>query len=810
MKKNKKVIIIVIILLIVSVGIIGYILFNINKKSDKRENIGVIDYKVIDNVNIELLEDFYIKEENNGLNTYDYQNNKIYNYDGEYEYYQLFANKYIILFDNIKKIIDKNGNVLLSGNSLRILENDYVVVDGTIYNKELKEVYKLDNKYINNIDKINITIDDSWIVINSVNADDYKLNSIIDYKNNNVLWHGFEKLNQYYDRILNIKYYGFNIDGKGYIVDNIDKKVLYENVTYSDYNSFIYENKMYYIDNGIIYGDETNIGNNLVLSKDTCDYGYKLKKGKKIVIDKCASYYKILFDDAIVGYNVDNGKNILFYKNKELEANAFLLVGDYISEYHIGENASYTIYYDKDLNKIDVDKDLVVMYTDGNYYAYKDNDMKIYMLDKTLKKQDIDYEEIRCKYGYCILYKDTYEKYLYKDGKKVFDMPFTELDFEDEKLIGETLFKTYIFTLGNGNKKIDINTDLSINIDNIVKEYKLDDILTKINKNEELFKKYAYIVENNKDLEGYRKEVYDIFEIVVDHKEYLNEFYFLKKLSKLNIIYNESLDGSYYYDSKVSIRLLSNKNSVVYRYLLNFIYYSFNDGLLSLYDCNGKYEVSKNGNDGKCEYKDVYNTYLLDAGSEILLAKYFTKNYEYYTFKSNYLAGLEYIYGLDVFNKWYFDSKAYFTEFWYQNIDSNEVEKVIKLLDDNNINVDERMYLIDLLIDLYKENKNEDFVSDKKFIYLLKTLCESNDFSLLKYYDDLKDVVVADISNSVYFFEDNIKGYDPISIYYSFVILNNKTYLSWKTYDSKSNEGILLMDFDFNKNKINDYTFIID
>ena len=48
----------------------------------------------------------------------------------------------------------------------------------------------------------------------------------------------------------------------------------------------------------------------------------------------------------------------------------------------------------------------------------------------------------------------------------------------------------------------------------------------KINKNEELFKKFAFIVENNNMLLGYKKEVYDLFEIVVDNKKYLDEFLF--------------------------------------------------------------------------------------------------------------------------------------------------------------------------------------------------------------------------------------------------------------------------------------------
>ena len=65
---------------------------------------------------------------------------------------------------------------------------------------------------------------------------------------------------------------------------------------------------------------------------------------------------------------------------------------------------------------------------------------------------------------------------------------------------------------------------------------------TKIKDNIDFFNKYAYIIENNDKLLDYKKQVLDIFEIIIDNKKYLNEISLLKKLKELNIVYTDDLD----------------------------------------------------------------------------------------------------------------------------------------------------------------------------------------------------------------------------------------------------------------------------
>ena len=53
----------------------------------------------------------------------------------------------------------------------------------------------------------------------------------------------------------------------------------------------------------------------------------------------------------------------------------------------------------------------------------------------------------------------------------------------------------------------------------VLDDFTLHDILNKIKDNEELFKKYAYIVENNNNLLEYKKQVMDMFDLIISNKE---------------------------------------------------------------------------------------------------------------------------------------------------------------------------------------------------------------------------------------------------------------------------------------------------
>ena len=96
----------------------------------------------------------------------------------------------------------------------------------------------------------------------------------------------------------------------------------------------------------------------------------------------------------------------------------------------------------------------------------------------------------------------------------------------------------------------------------------------------------------------YKKEVYDIFEIIVDKKEYLDEFYFLHKLGYLNINKADILqDGKAfgtYQDFDTRIDLVTDKDSVLYHELIHFVDFSFNNKQsTTLYTCDNKVTLKK-------------------------------------------------------------------------------------------------------------------------------------------------------------------------------------------------------------------------
>lgn len=97
--------------------------------------------------------------------------------------------------------------------------------------------------------------------------------------------------------------------------------------------------------------------------------------------------------------------------------------------------------------------------------------------------------------------------------------------------------------------------------------------------------------------------------------------------------------------------------------------FSFNNKTsTTLYKCGDKidvYDAVPNIPDG-CDYISVnFTNYITEAGAEAFTTKYFTKRINAYNFGTYYLDALEYIYGTDEVNKWYFDDDNYFIKVLY-------------------------------------------------------------------------------------------------------------------------------------------------
>ena len=825
MKKNKKRLLIsTLVLFVVWSCVTIYIILNDKKNINEEKELGFESVMVINNLNVKVGEDFYVKNEGNKLVIYDFNDNVISDYLEEFTNYEIIDKKFIkVTNKNNKKIINKNGDILAKGTNLNVASNNkYILVDNAIYDGNMNKIYVLD---FTGDFEYTAEFGNDLLIIES-----YKKGSksiVVDLIDKKVLWSNFDNFTSYNNEE-GMTYLRFTINNKGYLIDTRTKQVLYENITYDNttyegYNTFTYNNNIYYIDGDIIYKDNTKIDNKYEMVKDNCELGYKLKDNKNnIVVDKCMYVYKVLFDDAILGIDADN--YILFYKDNEISGGEITLEGDYIKVAAafdlLGDGTTYK-YYDKSLKQLNIDENVNISYLTNNVYSgYDYLKYKFYFLDKNLNEILDEFYNIDCyNNGYCDVYENANKHYLYKDGKKVIDETFVNIKINDEQIILETLYKTYVIKLGNNKiKKINFNIDYNIDLDDIIDRYDLKNIELKINKNEDLFKKYAYIVENNNMLLDYKKEVYDIFEIVMDNKDYLDEFYFLHKLGYLNIVEDDVLQGGKaagtYQDYDTRIDLTSNENRVIYHELIHFIDYSIsNNPSTTLYKCDNKVDVYgavPNIPDG-CDYVSiVYSNFIMEAGAESFTAKYFTKKVTAYNFGTFYLDALEYIYGSSTLNKWYYGDANYFVKVLYDEFnDEKTVMKILEALKDTtslDVTYKYTGYLLDTLIDLYKMNIGKDYLNDKKFVFLLKPMLDFMNADDSKYYKELNDI------NSKYEFLDNLKeeiGYEYFSNYVEPIIKNDKMYLSWSVWNaSNSQSAVVWIDYDFTKDEIKDYIVI--
>ena len=131
MKKNKKRLLIsTLVLFVIWSCVTIYIVFNDKKDINEEKVLGFESVTVINNINVNVGENFYVKDEGNKLVIYDFNDNIISEYNEEFTNYELFLEKYIVITNkNFKKIIDKYGNVLAKGSQVKKARDDkYILV----------------------------------------------------------------------------------------------------------------------------------------------------------------------------------------------------------------------------------------------------------------------------------------------------------------------------------------------------------------------------------------------------------------------------------------------------------------------------------------------------------------------------------------------------------------------------------------------------------------------------------------------------------------------------------------------------------
>ena len=813
MKKNKIIVIILVIILGISIGTTTYLL--LPKKSNLKEQpLNINNTIIINSLDVKVGNDFYIVKNDNGFTTYDLSQNKLYTYEDKLTEYSIYNNYIIITNEDKTLVIDKNGKEIITGKYLTSLYNNtkYLIIDNKVYNSNMNEIYTLPDYFNDKELYLCQIINDNLIMT----FEDKQYNKIINLNTKEEVYTNFDEYISTEIENEESKYIIIKFNDKYDIYDTIKKEIVIKDINIDRNLLISKDNETMYIYNDKIYKNNTKINNKYHMDNTSCEVGGKLLDNKNnIIIDKCMLYYEELFTDIIMGANNEN--SVLYINNQILSANSFTKEGEYIISYTYNENESTSKIYNKEGKEIKTGS--ITYFINNNIYKeYNTTTQTFYFTNNKLEKISPEFEYIECPYNnYCNVSDTDYNKTLYRNGKKITSNIYDEIIVKENYIVATTVFNTYIYSLGT-NPEININTkeELDINTNEIIDKYELKSMETKIKDNIDFFNKYAYIIENSNKLLDYKKQVLDIFEIIIDNKKYLNEISLLKKLKELNIVYTDDLDpgvAATYEDSYTRINLGEKDTGTLYHELTHFIDYSFNSNnyRYHLYKCDNKYIIQANYS-SQCEILRIETNFITEAGAELYSGKYFTKEIEAYSPAPLILEALEYIYSQEEINKWFFESDTYFKKIWLDmGYSFEDTQKVIESLTKRTkigyYNDDDTIFLVDAIIDLYKYQNSNEILQDNKFTYILRSLIgNKKDFSNSKYSNELK-TITSNNDTIKELFKEKFPDYYFYNDFGNFIIIDNKPYLSFMAY-YKGETKILLIDYDFDNNSIIDYTEI--
>lgn len=824
MKKKRILLGVTIIILLIISGILVYLLL-IKKDNDIEERLNINEVVTIPKTDISIGDSFYLQEVDNKLIIYDFNNKELSEQVlGEEDFYEIFNNKYIII-KNDKEVllVDKNGKEIKSGTfAITVYSNttNYIIINNKLYNDNIEEIYELPNNllvdsYINN-KLYSSNIINNILILTFADKDN---NMLIDLTTGEVLYKGYDNYFLFNENNDNIKYIAIEQDNSYDIYDVENNEVEIKNADIDEDYIITKDNKKMYIYDNKIYKDNTKINKEYYLSTKDCEVGGKLLDNKNnTIIDKCMLYYEEIFNNIIIGS--DMKENILYLNNKIITNDYISKVGNYILTYNYDKDGAVTKYklYNSKGEEKDADNEISYLGNDV-YLEYNTVEGTNTILDGNLNKLEDNISSITCSYNnYCMVSDDNFNKMLYRDGKEVSNNIYYDITMDKDKIIAVGLFNTYIYKLGSKMEiNIDTKEEVDINIDEVIDKYELDSMKDKIKDNAELFKKYAYIVENNNNLLEYKKQVMNMFDLIVSNKEYLNELRLLNKLKELNITYAEDLGqgvGATYTDYSTKVSLLERDDYTLYHELTHFADFSFNNNnnIYNLYNCNNKYVVKK-GYDSSCSMVYINTNFITEAGAELYSGKYYTHELESYTPAPLILEALEYICGSEELNEWFFSSDAYFKKLWLDaGYTIEETEKIINSLSNRTKILysgdDDTVFIVDTLIDLYKIKKNDNFMNDSKFKYILRSLIDyRRGFTTSKYGSEL-NTIVSENNNITKVLNDSLDGYMLYKTFGDLIIIDGKEYIASIGY--KGNEiGSLLIDYDFDNNKVLDYKYTV-
>jgi len=712
-------------------------LIGINDSSLKVDNKGIVKKLDIDVDDITFINDKYIVYLNNGTyNITDYNMKNIiglkenisYNYENDC--YMIEDNSSSVVYC---KTLDSKGLLF------KVTKNDRLIEKTTIDDNAYYIVIDANNKrklyypgYINGYvvkEYSNIAVFDKYVVVDKklIDTEGEELGEIDSY---------------------------YNVGNK-YVLLKGEKSYLYdlENHKMESYNKVSTKNGYYALDNKFLSKDgewldthnkdRRKITDLYYIDYSDCDQGFRIYKKNKKYNDTCYQSVRRVGNKVLIGNSYEAEYIAIFDNNKVVDTgNVINSFGNLVSEVSKGKNN----YYNED-GLMNYSCDGTISTNNSPYICSKDNEA--YFMDESLKKVSDVYDSITCHGNNCIVEKNG--KFGITNGVEL----ATSIDYPDITYIYDNGFfvsrsvKNQLLLLGDKDFLTDLKYEefqTGIDVNKVINDYGLSSIKSYIDKDPELFKKFAYVAINNQTLKPYLKQILMNFKTIEINKKQLNEKQFLDNLKILKIIVKKNLDvagaaGLYYDGFNPRIEMLENKEYIFYHEFMHFIDHKLNKEDEYLYKrvcrIGDKYYNSLEADSDKCSYEDLSISYfLVEAGAETNIIRNFKIGSLAYGKSVLLYNALAYLIGEDKMNDVYYSSNTeemLFLELSKYGVTINEYKDFLNSINKwTNIRttgiLKDLADSINFVTDLYYKKYNKSWSNDKVFSMFMRLLINWSDY----------------------------------------------------------------------------------
>lgn len=815
--KKKKIIIGSVIGVIIIGTILSFVLiFN------KKKSIQIVDKIELDVPVLHVTDDYIYTKEKNGISVKNKKMEEI-NFLPFKTFFQVEKENLVFQSDGTYIVTDLTGKTLVTSKRPvdfyidSATQKNYFFTNSILYNTNGQELYSnIEEDFYMNYDFIVISHDSVQRYINFETNEEFTIDTendsrnmylnkaLVFYKNGKYSIYFLDKKEWYQDTFESVKR-----EGRGYIFSNEAKEVYLSNkgelLDKKEELSKEKVSKEYYLDYinsdcGIIKKES-----NGETVSDVCVYDYE--------ISPFDSNWILWFEN-----NDLRGKFSVFPDGKIIEGDG-KFVGKYLVINSI-ENDS-TLY---NSNGEEQNAFCPLFSEQSDYYICQDF-AYMSILDKDLKEVSDYYDYVECNdFGYCKIEKDGLYGLWYQ-GKVVIEPVYMEIYFSSDRIVGNRIFGSDIFVLGNSkeSKKVESTKFIyeDIDIDFIIEKYELEEIKSAIDENRDFFKKYAYIITHNEGLKGYEKYLFSMFIVLADNKAYLDEDYFLNQLSLLSIELIDELDGAagtYTFNNYVvSIQKEYEVESVIYHELMHFIDFCINKETEYFEKDNRiltkeEYKQLSISEKKKVTFSNYIENFLVEGGAEFFTSTYFENGHIWgYESLVNIYQALTYIYGYDTISEIFFSS--------------NGKKKMQELLQLNNLQFGEFLNLcsstysndlfysidsqtivsvIDYLVDFYKKEKGDNWQADTEFIFLLSRFLPYDRENVESKYLEEYDLIEGTWTTLL---KKILQEHDINDATYLFYYIDDEIHGIVFKVEEENKYGVLKMEYDFKNEKIGKMTY---